>query len=415
MALAGLTVASFYESAQARAQAERAQRVSEFAKRTFLSASSFWNSPLNGKHNAIQFRDILDNASARMGQELADDPAAEADLREAIGGTYGMLGDPAKGEAQLLMALQVLRRIRGGEPEIAARLYLGLCNNRGYQGHYADALQACREAVARYRAVDRASLGSALHDAAYMAVNAGAPLVEAEAGYRECLRFPRPNQAAYPAIIDSRLGMLRLRQGDIDGGGRILRDAEPLLRGKGEPLIEIVPLWYAQAFEEDVRGDYPEAVRLMTEALDLVIRRQVWFMEPDERALQLAAYEALAGNRRALTRLRDVEQRLSYAAVAPVDRIRHHLSAGIVEARCGPPVSAEQHLRAALAIQEKEMSGQPDLSVEIYVRLMELLRATGRTKEAAETARQGLIVAASAYGRYFAGHPFVVEMQKNLR
>jgi hypothetical protein len=187
-----------------------------------------------------------------------------------------------------------------------------------------------------------------------------------------------------------------------------------LLRGKGEPLIEIVPLWYAQAFEEDVRGHYPEAVRLMTEALDLVTRRQVWFMEPDERALQLAAYEALAGNRRSLTRLRDVEQRLSYAAVAPVDRIRHHLFAGMVEARCGPTVSAEQHLRAALAIQEKEMSGQPDLSVEIYVRLMELLRATGRTNEAAETARQGLIVAARAYGSYFAGHPFVVEMQKNL-
>ena len=36
------------------------------------------------------------------------------------------------------------------------------------------------------------------------------------------------------------------------------------------------------------------------------------------------------------------------------------------------------------------MSRQPDLSVEIYVRLMELLRASGREKEAAEAARQGL-------------------------
>jgi len=413
--LAGLTVASVYESAQAQAQAARAQRVSEFTKTTFLSASSFWNSPLRGKHDAIQFTDILDNASARVGRELANDPEAEADLRETIGGTYGMLGEPAKGEAQLLLGLQVLRRVRGGAPEIAARLYVSLCNSRGFQGRYADALPACREAVAMCRAVDRASLGGALHDAAYMAVNAGAPLAEAEGSYRESLLFPRPNQPAFRAIVDSRLGMLRLRQGDLDGGGRILRDAEPLLRGKEEPLIEIVPLWYARAFEQDVRGHYPEAVRLMAQVLDLVTRRQVWFMEPDERALQLAAYEALAGNPNALAHLRDVEQRLSYTALAPVDRIRHHLFAGMVEARRGPQGSAERHLRAALAIQEKEMSGQPDLSVEIYVRLMELLRATGREKEAAETARQGLLAAARAYGAYFAGHPFVVEMQKSLR
>ena len=153
----------------------------------------------------------------------------------------------------------------------------------------------------------------------------------------------------------------------------------------------------------------------MAEALDLVTRKRAWFMEPDERALQLAAYEALAGNRSALARLRDVEQRISYTAVAPVDQIRHHLFAGIVEARCGSKASAEQHLRSALAMQQKEMKRQPDLRVEVCVRLMELLRASGREEEAAEAARQGLQAAASAYGSYFAGHPFVVEMQKGLR
>jgi hypothetical protein len=209
--------------------------------------------------------------------------------------------------------------------------------------------------------------------------------------------------------------MLRLRQGDLDGGERLLRNADPALRGNGEPLIELVPVLYARAFGEDVRGRYTEAVRLMAEALDLVTRKRAWFMEPDERALQLAAYEALAGNRSALARLRDVEQRLSYTAVAPVDQIRHHLFAGIVEARCGSEASAERHLRAALATQEKEMNRQPDLRVEACVRLMELLRASGREEEAKEAAHQGLLAAASAYGDYFTGHPFVVEMQKDLR
>jgi hypothetical protein len=290
-----------------------------------------------------------------------------------------------------------------------------LCDARSFQGRYADALAACRKAVALYRVVDHGVLGGVLHDTAFMAVNAGEPLVNAEAIYQEARRFPRQNQSAYQAINDSRVGMLRLREGDLEGGERMLRDAEPALRGKDEPLIELVPVLYARAFGEDVRGRYPEAVRLMSEALDLVTRKRAWFMEPDERALQLAAYEALAGNRGALARLRDVEQRISYAAPAPVDRIRHHLFAGIVEARFGSKVSAEQHLRAALDAQEKEMSAQPDLSIEIYVRLMELLRASGRREEAAQAARQGLLTAARAYGGYFAGHPFVLEMQKNLR
>src|ERR1039458_6182990 len=182
------------------------------------------------------------------------------------------------------------------------------------------------------------------------------PLPDAEAMYREAQRFPRPGQPAFQAVMDGRLGMLRLRQGDLEGGERLLRNAEPALRGKDEPLIEIIPVLYARAFGEDVRGRYAEAVRLMSEALDLVTRKQAAFMEPDDLALQLAAYEALAGNRSALTRLRDVEGRLASGTVAPVDRIRHHLSAGIVEARCGSRISAEHHLRTALATQEKEMS-----------------------------------------------------------
>ena len=417
LALASLTVISVYQSAQARAQALRAERISAFTKDTFLSASSYWHSPLRDKRDAIQFSDILDNASARVGKELGSDPEAEADLRETLGNTYAMLGEPAKGEAQLLLGLQMLPRIRSGTPAIAARLYLSLCNARSYQGRFADALTSCRQAVELYRVVDRTMLGGALHDTAYMAVNVGEPLPEAEEMYREAMRFPRayqPLPGEYSAVMNSRIGMLRLRQGDLDRGERLLLDAEPVLRGNGDPLIEIVPVLYARAFVAEVRGRYPQAVGLISEALDLVTRKRAAFMEPDELTLQLAAYEALAGNRNSLSRLRDVEGHLTSGVVAPVDRIRHDLFAGIVEARYGSAVSAEHHLRAALATQKSEMSRQPDISVEIYVRLMELLRAAGREQETAETARNGLRAAALAYGSYFAGHPFVVEMQKSL-
>jgi len=414
VALAGLAVVSVYASAQAQAQAARAERVSEFAKNTFLSASTFWASPLRGKRDAIQFSDILDNASDRVGKELGNDPEAEAGLRDTLGITYAMLGEPAKGETQLTLGLQVLPRIRGGAPAIAASLYLDLCDARSFQGRYPSALTACRAAVAicRVSAPDR--LGGALHDTAFMAVNAGEPLAEVAGMYREALRYPRPNQTSFPAIVNSRIGLLRLRQGDLYGGESILLEAEQVLRGSAEPPVEIVPVLYARAFASDVRGHYPEAAGLMKEALDIVTRRRVWFMEPDERALQLSAYEALAGNGRALGRLRDVEQRLSYSSGAPVDQIRHHLFSGIVESRGGSRATAEWHLRAALSVQKREMNRQPDLSVEICVRLMELLESSGRPKEAAAAARQGLRDAAIAYGGFFNAHPFVIEMQKHL-
>jgi serine/threonine protein kinase len=415
VALATLTVVSVYESAQARAQAVRAERVSKFVEYTFISAASFWNSPLRGKRDAIQFTDILDNAAERVGRELRDDPEAEIKLRNTLGGTYALLGEPAKGERQVRLGIETLGRARNASPLLAPMLYDGLCSALNLQGRYAEALAACRETVALCRASDPGRLGVVLHATAYMAVNAGERLAEAEKMYREALQTPSPSHSFIREITYSRVGMLRLRQGDLEEGEHLLVEAEPALRGKGEPMIEIVPVLYARAFAEDVRGGYPEAVRLMSEALDLVTRRRVAFMEPDNLALQLAAYEALAGNRSALSRLRDVERRLPSGTVAPVDRIRHDLFAGTVEARCGSKVSAERHLLAALATQEKEMSRQPDIAVEICVRLMELRRASGREKDAAEAARQGLGAAALAYGGYFAGHPFVIEMQKSLR
>jgi eukaryotic-like serine/threonine-protein kinase len=418
IALVSLTVISAYESVEARAQAARAQRISEFAKNTFLSVGSFWGSPLHEKRDAIQFTAILDNAAGRLGRELGNDPAAEADLRDTLGFTYAMLGETAKGEAQLLLGLKTLARIPGGSPGMAGNLYLHLCDTLSYQGRYAEALAACRQCLALWRVTNRNGLGGALHDTAFMAVNAGEALPEAEKLYREAIPFRpagEPFAGAHAAIMKSRIGMLRLRQGDLDGGERVLIEADAVLRSHGDPLTEIIPVLYARAFGADVRGRYPQAAALMSEALDLAIRRHVAFMQPDELALQLAAYEALAGNPGALARLRAVEGRLDSGTVAPVDRIRHNLYAGVVEARFGSKVAAENHLRSALATRETEMSRQPDLSVEICVRLMRLLRASGREREAAEAARRGLSAAELAYGSYFAGHPFVIELRQSLR
>ena len=126
MALTVLTAFSVHETAQAREQAARAQRVSDFVKNTFLSASSTWTSPLRGQSRAIEFNDVLENAAERVGRELGNDPVAQADLLGTIGGTYSVLGNPVKGEALLRQALALLQRT-GRDPGARRPILAYIC------------------------------------------------------------------------------------------------------------------------------------------------------------------------------------------------------------------------------------------------------------------------------------------------
>jgi tetratricopeptide (TPR) repeat protein len=277
LALAGLTVFSRYQSVQAREQAARAQRVAEFAKNTFLSASSTWTSPLRGQSRAIQFSDILDNAAERVGKELGNDPVAEADLRGTLGGTYAILGDPIKGEAQLRLAIQRLEQTPSRFSRIAADLRLLLCNTLSYESRYAEALTSCRTSLALVRVYGSTyGLSGILHDTAFMTVKSGAPLEDAEKLYREALVAPPPDGAKwkiYPAIINTRIGSLRLRLGDLAEGERLLRGAERVLRAEPGPPIEIVPALAALAFEARIQGRYIDGIRLLGESVDLLTQR----------------------------------------------------------------------------------------------------------------------------------------------
>ncbi len=418
LALAGLTVVSFYEAAQAREQAARAKRVSEFAKNTFLSASSTWQSPLRGQSRAIQFNDILDNAADRVGRELANDPVAQADLRGTIGSTYAILGDPVKGEAQLRLALELLKRTPGGSPHMTADIQVLLCDACSFQGHYDQALTACREALrlARLHGGD-ISVGGIMHDTAFMAVKSGEPLEEAEKLFREAVgNGPTDATRArlWPAIINTRIGALRLRLGDLNEGERLLRDSERLLRSEPGPPIEIVATLAALAFGARVRGNYDDAVRLLDDGLNLLNQRPTAYMGRDQVEMELAAAEALAGKPGALARLKNVGPRVEADSSAAGDRTRFELLSGIVEARSDLPGLAERHFRAALETSQKELPRQPADRVEIYLRLAQVLASSHRDDAAAGVAREGLGTAETAYGAFFAQHPFVRELRAVL-
>jgi len=416
VALAGLTAFSLHETAQAREQAERAQRVSDFVKNTFLSASSTWTSPLRGKSTAIQFNDVLDNAADRVVKELASDPVAEADLLGTLGATYSILGNPVKGEALSRQGLEVLERTGRGSSRKAADLGVILCNACSFQGHYTEALAACSQALALARVYGSdLSLGAVLNNTGFMAAKSGAPLEEAEKLFREAAANG-PTEAApsklWPAINNTRIGALRLRQGDLMEGERLLRESERLLRSEPGPPIEILPTLDALAVGARIRGNYAEAARLLQEALDLLKQRPTAYMgSGSQLEIELAANEALASRPQALSRLRKVSAQVEADSTAPPDLVRFHLLSGIVEAGSGSPESAERHFQAALITSQNKLPRQPADRVEIYLRLAQLLNLAHREQEAADVAQQGLRCAESSYGAFFAGHPLVAELR----
>ncbi|MGD1092894.1 MAG: serine/threonine-protein kinase [Bryobacteraceae bacterium] len=414
--VSGLVLATgvaIYQAREARTQAARAHRVSEFAKDTFLAASSTWTSPLSGKSHAIQFSDILDNAVERVGTELRGDPEAEADLRGTLGSTYSILGDPRKGEAQLRLAIQRLEGSADRASPVAADLRMRLCDTLSYQWRFAEALNECRESLRLARLYGSGfPMSGILHDTAYITAKSGAPLEDAEKLFREAAGpVDARREKLWPAMIDTRVGRLRLRQGDLDEGDRILDQADHLLRTAPGPPMELVPVLAGKAFGARVRGRYDEAIKLLHEAVDMLTQRPTPYLEPDKIEIELAAAEALAGQKEALTRLRKYEKELDVEKSSPLDWSYLEMLAGIVEQRCGFPDSAEERLRAALSIAKKEGRQQPADRVEIYVRLAQLLVSSGRRQEAGEVAREGLQVAERAYGAFFDAHPLVVDLR----
>jgi eukaryotic-like serine/threonine-protein kinase len=416
LALGISTIVAVHQARVARDQAERAKHISEFAKNTFLSASSVWSSPLRGKSTVINFHDILENATERVGQELKGDPVAEADLRGTLGSTYAVLGDPVKGEAQLRLAIHELEHTPEKVSHLAADLQLLLCNAESYQGRYAEALVSCREGLRLAKAsAPTPNLASIMHDTAFMAVKSGAPFDEAEKFYRDAMLEPLTDPLTskfFPPLTNARIGDLRIRQGDIAGGVSLLHSSEQVLRSEPGPPIEIVPTLLGLAFGARVRGDYSEGQKYAQEAVDLLAARPTSYYGSEQFQMELAANQALQGNPQALPLARGAWQRLQAGpSLCAVERHRFLLIMGIVEAHVGSPEAAAQNLKSALTISEQEVPKQPADRVEIFLRLAQLQAAQGRNPEAAETARKGLQTAEQSYGSFFEKHPFVAALR----
>lgn len=140
--LAGAGVA-LWQAHAARLATQRAEAVNGFLENLFKSID-----PENARGRSVSAKELVDNAAARLGGELAGQPAAAAQLRNVLGATYFALGDYSAAETQYSAALAQFAPEQSG---LAIETRHGLAQIAAMTGRLKDATTLIDEAEALRR------------------------------------------------------------------------------------------------------------------------------------------------------------------------------------------------------------------------------------------------------------------------
>ena len=136
---------------EAAAQAERALAQSERSKQFLVDLIGTAN-PLVSEHGSkLDVRTLLLDAAERLQTELAEDPAAQAELKIAIGANLQSLGESAQALTLLQSGLAQMRSILGDESAAVANAWMQLGRAQQGVGDLASAESAERRALALFQ------------------------------------------------------------------------------------------------------------------------------------------------------------------------------------------------------------------------------------------------------------------------
>lgn len=139
--------------AQQRVAAERSAREAE-AVGNFLT-TMFDAANVRSMGRTATVAAVLDDASAKIGEGLADTPEVEAKLRRVLGATYVSLGMPDEGEPHVLRSLELWRELGRENSLDSIRTLAHLASVRSLRREYEQA----EELLARVVEFTRAELG----------------------------------------------------------------------------------------------------------------------------------------------------------------------------------------------------------------------------------------------------------------
>jgi tetratricopeptide (TPR) repeat protein/predicted Ser/Thr protein kinase len=213
------------ERDRANQEAVAAGQVSDFLVGLFKVSD-----PSEALGNTITAREILDKGSARMKDELEEQPQIRARLMDTMGVVYRNLGLYRQSTLLLEQALETRRLTLGsGHPSVAESL-ANLAQLRYATGDYRKAAQLFREALEIRRKSsggDDLKVSESLNDLA-ISLNALGRYAEAEPLYRQALAIRQKllgDQSPEVAQSLNNLGMFLYRTGALPEAEQLFRKA----------------------------------------------------------------------------------------------------------------------------------------------------------------------------------------------
>ena len=144
----GLTLASigFIQARRqaqiAAAEASKATAINDLLKQMLKSAS-----PYSAKGNEYTVRQMLEDFSAKLGDQIRNQPEVEAAIRETIGNALLELDDPDAAAPHLKGALEIRRRLFGEDHQDVASSYADCAYLACYMSKFTEAEELLRTSV----------------------------------------------------------------------------------------------------------------------------------------------------------------------------------------------------------------------------------------------------------------------------
>jgi serine/threonine protein kinase len=270
-ALTASNIQSRRSEQRAITESARAQAVSDLLQELLASADAARTKGVDYK-----VRELLDDFSAGLGNQLTDQPEAAADIHATIGRAYRSLKLPDKAQPHFEQAINLRRDVVGPEREKLAAIVVDYAWNLQDQQRYGEAESQLNEALDIYRqcGVDGAPLFHALEVLQHVLINAGRH-DDAERATQQALAVADQAHAEFPdqANLLHRYAGLKVRQGHFAEAEQIaLRsvDMHRRLHGERHPETAFGLRDLARALSPQRK--YAEAEQAVREALQIFRR-----------------------------------------------------------------------------------------------------------------------------------------------
>jgi serine/threonine-protein kinase len=261
-----------HERDHARVEAEKAAQVSTFLQDMFRVAD-----PGRSHGQEVTARELLDRGAEQVARELDDQPAVQSALMQVIGEVYERLGLYTQARDQFAKALDIRRRIYGGENDDVARSEAYLALSLDFSGDPAGAGKHYREALRITRLLhpgDNEQVISSLASLATYLRRSGEHLDESETLYREALSMRQRlgrNDVSLAQLSDGLASALQWR-GDYAGAEPLFRKSLSLVRAR-QPVDSLVldVAMHNLALDLVDLGKLDEAAELFRQSLGISI------------------------------------------------------------------------------------------------------------------------------------------------